>query len=66
MVCDVVRKKVILAGLGLRVCRKGQHEIQTAPFSDGKEVLTCRVTWCLLLILLNLTSEEGLEGQKWT
>ena len=40
MLCDVVRKKVILAGLRLRVCRKGEHEVQTAPFSDGKEVLT--------------------------
>lgn len=40
VVCDVVRKKVMLAGLRLRVCRKGEHEIQTAPFSDGKGVLT--------------------------
>lgn len=66
VVCDVVRKKVILAGLGLCVCRKGEHEIQTAHSQMGKRYLyEHRVTWCLLLILLNLTTEERREGQKW-
>lgn len=38
--CTVVRKKVILAGLRLQVCRKGELGIQTPLFSDEKEVLT--------------------------